>query len=168
MDVLTPEQRRRCMQANKGRGTKPERAFARLLWSSGIRYRKHQRSVPGTPDFSIKKYRLAIFIDGEFWHGRNWAARRETFSTNRQFWIAKIERNMARDRAVTAWLTDHGWKVFRFWESDVAHNPGIWIAKVLDYLERYRRPEPPTYLPSEIAAEPEIPYGESPLSSNQN
>lgn len=100
MDVLTPEQRRRCMQSNKGKGTKPEIAFGRLMWSAGIRYRKHPKGVPGTPDFCIRKYRMAIFVDGEFWHGRDWPRKKPTIKNNRDFWIAKIERNIARDISV--------------------------------------------------------------------
>ena len=90
MDVLTPEQRRRCMQSNKGKGTKPEIAFGRLMWSAGIRYRKHPKGVPGTPDFCIRKYRMAIFVDGEFWHGRDWPRKKPTIKNNRDFWIAKM------------------------------------------------------------------------------
>ena len=82
MDVLTPEQRRRCMQGNKSSGTKPELALGRLLWRNGIHYRKQPKNVPGKPDFCIKKYRLAIFVDGEFWHGRNWEQKRESLKGN--------------------------------------------------------------------------------------
>ena len=114
MDVLTPQQRRRCMQSNKSKGTKPELVLARLLWSCGIRYRKHPKNIIGKPDFCIKKYRLAIFVDGELRHGRNWESKKKTLKGNREFRIAKIERNIDRDRKVTQTLQAAGWAVFRF------------------------------------------------------
>lgn len=169
MDVLTPEQRRRCMQGNKSKGTKPELAMARLLWSCGIRYRKHPKDVKGTPDFCIKKYKLAIFVDGEFWHGRDWPEKKEKLKGNRDFWIAKIERNIARDREVTAELVGRGWAVFRFWESDIRRHPGICVRQVLQYICQFKHLEIPDYLPSDYdldipeptpqAAEPAEEYG---------
>ncbi len=147
MDVLTPEQRRRCMQSNKGKGTKPEIAFGRLMWSAGIRYRKHPKGVPGTPDFCIRKYRMAIFVDGEFWHGRDWPRKKPTIKNNRDFWIAKIERNIARDISVNEQLTSEGWKVFRFWESDIKRNPGNCIRVILEYLAGFSSASSPDYIP---------------------
>ena len=147
MDVLTPEQRRRCMQGNKSSGTKPELALGRLLWRNGIRYRKQPRGVPGKPDFCIKKYRLAIFVDGEFWHGRDWVRKREALKGNRDFWIAKIERNIQRDIRVTQTLEAAGWKVFRFWESDVKKHPGVCLGEVLRYMSQFAGIVEPDYVP---------------------
>lgn len=176
-DVLTPEQRLRCMRSNKSFGTRPELALGRLLWRAGVRYRKHPRSVAGRPDFCIKKYRLAIFVDGEFWHGRDWPAARERFKTRREFWIAKIERNIARDRRVNAELTAAGWQVMRFWESDIRRNPGTVVSEVLRYLSEVSSRFAPEYIPSDyeaadgyavadspsaMAAEPSASYGEPP------
>lgn len=174
------------MQGNKGRGTRPEKAMGRLLWSSGIRYRKNQRGVPGTPDFCIKKYRLAIFVDGEFWHGRNWEVKKRALKGNREFWVAKIERNMRRDRLVTSQLEAAGWKVFRFWESDIKKRPGVCLGAVLRYLSRFIGAPAPTYVPMDYrewgllsprpveegestaleAAEPGMPYG-APLADDE-
>ncbi len=150
MDVLTPEQRLRCMRANKSRDTKPERAFARLLWSAGVRYRKQSRTIPGRPDFSIKRYRLAIFVDGDFWHGRDFSRDNNRFHRNRDFWIAKIERNIERDREVTARLEEMGWKVLRFWESEIKKNPGACLRAVLEYLAGFSSLSAPAYLPTDL------------------
>ncbi len=166
MDVLTPKQRRRCMQANKGRGTKPELAMGRLLWSCGIRYRKHPGDVAGRPDFCIRKYRLAIFVDGEFWHGRDWEKRKKSLNANREFWIKKIERNINRDIKVTQQLESTGWKVFRFWETDIKKHPGQCLSAVLRYLTETMNMEFPNYIPADyaeygIAAEPMPEYGKT-------
>lgn len=87
------------MRKIRGKNTKPELQFRKALWQKGIGYQV-KSSLPGKPDVSIKQYRLAIFIDGEFWHGYNWNERKQTIKSNREFWIAKIERNMQRDREV--------------------------------------------------------------------
>lgn len=150
MDVLTPEQRRRCMQANKSRDTKPERIFARLLWSAGVRYRKQTRTIPGRPDFSIKRYKLAIFVDGDFWHGRDFDPEHNRFHRNRDFWIAKIQRNIERDQRVTAQLEARGWKVLRFWETDIKKAPGVCLRAVLDHLSSFTSLSAPAYLPSDL------------------
>ena len=118
-DHLTPEQRRRCMQGNRSSGTKPERMLARELWRRGYRYRKNVRTVPGSPDICFKRRKVAVFVDGEFWHGRNWQHERQRIKSNRDFWYTKIERNMARDSRVNQRLHAMGWTVLRFWESEV-------------------------------------------------
>lgn len=139
------------MQANKGKDTKPELALGRLLWSAGIHYRKHPSKVPGRPDFCIRKYRLAIFVDGEFWHGRDWEHKKATFKKNREFWITKIERNIKRDRIVTSQLQAHGWKVFRFWETDIKKNPGACILSVMRYLSEFTSASAPQYIPMDYS-----------------
>lgn len=169
MDVLTPQQRHRCMQANKSFGTKPELALGRLLWSCGLRYRKHPKNVTGRPDFCIRKYRLAIFVDGEFWHGRDWEDKKKNLKGNRDFWIAKIERNIERDRRVNTTLSADGWKVFRFWETDIRKHPGRCIGAVLRYLAGFTSESAPQYIPADytldtpsapIAADPGVEYGD--------
>lgn len=92
MDKLTPEQRKKCMKASsKNKGTKPELLLAKYLWALGLRYRKNDRSIFGTPDLSFKRYKIAIFIDGEFWHGKDWDIRKYDIKSNKDFWISKIE-----------------------------------------------------------------------------
>jgi DNA mismatch endonuclease Vsr len=119
MDKLTPQQRRKNMQAVRSSGSKIECILARELWRGGYRYRKNDRSVFGKPDLSMKKYRLAIFVDGEFWHGKDWESRKYDIKSNQDFWYKKIEGNIERDKKVNDFLVKSGWKVLRFWGSDV-------------------------------------------------
>ena len=135
MDHLTKEQRHKNMIANKSKGTKIELLLGKMLWNAGVRYRKNDSSLPGTPDFSIKRFKIAIFCDGEFWHGHNWEERKNDIKTNRDFWYAKIERNIQRDTEVSQKLMNMGWKVFRFWENDIRHNPDLCLRDILDYIQ---------------------------------
>ena len=94
------------------------------MWRAGLRYRK-QFPVEGKPDFAFPGPRVAVFCDSEFWHGYHWGDRRKNeFKRNRRFWIAKIERNMARDREVMAVLAEQGWTILRFWGHDIETDPG--------------------------------------------
>ncbi len=118
----TTKKRSKMMGKIRGKNTKPELFFRKALWKKGIRYRLDSKKLPGKPDVSIQKYKLAIFIDGEFWHGYNWPERKETLKSNRGFWIPKIERNMQRDREVNAKLEEMGYTVFRFWTNEIKTN----------------------------------------------
>jgi DNA mismatch endonuclease (patch repair protein) len=122
------------MSKIRGKNTKPELRFRKALWEKGVRYRINSQALPGRPDVSIKKYKLAIFIDGAYWHGYNWDERKEKVKTNRDFWIPKIERNMQRDREVNQKLNDMGYTVFRFWEHEIKTNLKTCINDVLVYL----------------------------------
>lgn len=119
MDRLTPEQRRKNMQANKSSGTKPEILLAKALFARGHRYRKNNKSVYGKPDLTFKKLKLAIFVDGEFWHGKDWETRKHAIKSNIEFWHSKIQRNIERDKEVNAKLLEQGWTVLRFWDTEV-------------------------------------------------
>lgn len=119
MDDLTPEQRRKNMQAIRCKDTRIELALRNALWHKGIRYRKNYKGLPGKPDIAITKYRIAVFCDSDFWHGYDWENRNQRIKSNREYWIPKIERNMQRDREVTAALEDSGWLVLRFWEFQI-------------------------------------------------
>lgn len=116
MDDLTPEQRRKNMQAIKSKDTKIEVSLRNALWHLGIRYGKNYKNLPGKPDIAITKYRIAVFCDSDFWHGYDWETRHQRIKSNREYWIPKIERNMQRDKEVTAQLQEAGWVVLRFWE----------------------------------------------------
>ncbi|HZJ21561.1 MAG TPA: DUF559 domain-containing protein, partial [Pricia sp.] len=83
----------------------------------------------------LKKHKTAVFIDGEYWHGHNWSARKPKVKTNREFWIAKIERNMQRDREVNAELQRLGYTVFRFWETEIKKELDTCLQKVIVHLE---------------------------------
>jgi len=122
VDKLTPEQRKRNMQANKSKGTKIELILGKALWNIGLRYRKNDKTVFGRPDFVFKSKKIAIFCDGEFWHGRDWENRKNDHKSNQKFWIEKIEHNIERDIKVNIKLNDDGWTVLRFWESDIKND----------------------------------------------
>ena len=104
------------MQAIRSKDTSIELRLRKALWQEGIRYRKNYNKLPGKPDIAITKYRIAVFCDSDFWHGYDWEARNQRIKSNREYWIPKIERNMERDKAVTAQLQEAGWIVLRFWE----------------------------------------------------
>ena len=116
MDDLTPEQRRKNIQAIKSKDTSIEISLRLALWHRGIRYRKNYKSLPGKPDIAITKHKLAVFCDSDYWHGYDWENRHQRIKSNREYWIPKIERNMQRDKEVTAQLQAMGWTVLRFWE----------------------------------------------------
>ncbi|MGH8910172.1 MAG: very short patch repair endonuclease [Egibacteraceae bacterium] len=119
-----PETTRRVMQSNRSKDTRPELLLRRELHRRGIRYRLHARDVPGRPDLVIRRLRVAVFVDGDFWHGNRWRLRglarlEEDIASNHEYWVPKLERNIARDHQVTAQLEDAGWTVVRIWESDL-------------------------------------------------
>jgi DNA mismatch endonuclease (patch repair protein) len=104
------------------KNTKPELILRRVLWRRGLRYRIHNRKLPGTPDISIMKYRVAVFVDGSFWHGRDYKG--EPFTkTNQDFWERKIQRNIDRDNRVEEDLLEMGYSVIRIWDTDVVKDP---------------------------------------------
>ena len=80
------------------KGGPSETALAKILWNKGIRYRKNYKALPGSPDIAITKYKVAVFVDGEFWHGEDWENRKKKLKRNREYWIEKIEENISRDK----------------------------------------------------------------------
>lgn len=118
-DFVTTEKRSNTMKRIRGRDTKPEVLLAKTLWRRGIRYRKNYALLPGKPDIAITKYKIAIFVDGEFWHGYNWESKKERIKANRDYWIRKIEGNMERDKVNNIKLEQSGWIVLRFWANEV-------------------------------------------------
>lgn len=119
MDVHTQSQRSKNMSAIKSKGTKDEVRLAKALWHLGYRYRKNNRTVFGTPDLTFKKQKIAIFVDSEFFHGKDWETQRDCVKTNTEFWQKKIGRNIQRDIEVNNYLTARGWKIIRFWSKKV-------------------------------------------------
>ena len=114
----TPEVSKRMSNVSL-KGGKSETMLAKELWNQGIRYRKNYKKLPGSPDIAITKYKIAVFVDGEFWHGENWNERKEKLKSNREYWIAKIEENMSRDKRNDALLIEKGWTPIHFWENEV-------------------------------------------------
>jgi DNA mismatch endonuclease (patch repair protein) len=121
MDRITPEQRSKNMQAVRSKNTKEEVRLAKSLWNLGYRYRKNNKTVFGKPDFTFKNLKIAIFVDSEFFHGKDWETRKKP-QTNPEFWIKKIERNIQRDIEVNAYLESQNWKILRFWSNDIKKN----------------------------------------------
>lgn len=118
-DVMTPEQRSRAMSHIKGKDTSIEVLLRKALWHKGIRYRKNYKKLPGTPDIAITKYKIAIFCDSEFFHGYNWEIKKQKLGHNREYWIRKIERNMARDRENDFKLIALDWVPMHFWGQEI-------------------------------------------------
>ena len=131
MDDLTPEQRKKNMQAIRSKDTTIELALRKALWHKGIRYRKNYKGLIGKPDIVITKYRIVVFCDSDFWHGYDWDNRKSRIKSNQEYWIPKIERNMKRDKEVTAVLVEQGWIVLRFWEHSIRKN----LESCLDDIE---------------------------------
>lgn len=119
--TTTPE-RSKLMARIKGLNTKPEIKLRKELWRLGIRYRVNYKKLPGSPDVVILKRKLAIFVDGEFWHGYNWELKKSKLKANRNYWIPKIERNMQRDLENNLKLVGLGFIVLRFWEHEIYHD----------------------------------------------
>lgn len=130
----TTQQRSKLMAKIKGKATKPERILRKELYRSGIFYRLNVAKLPGKPDIVIRKYKLAIFVDGEFWHGHDWENKKEKIKANREFWISKIERNMQRDRENELKLKALGFTVLRFWEKEVTKNLSYCLEKIFQYI----------------------------------
>jgi len=123
-DVLTPEQRKKNMQHIRSKDTKIELKLRKALWEKGYRYRKNYKELPGCPDIVLTKYRIAIFCDGEFFHGKDWEVLKPRLekSNNSEFWIKKITRNMERDDEINKQLLFRDWTVIRFWGKDILRN----------------------------------------------
>jgi DNA mismatch endonuclease Vsr len=136
LDRLTKEQRRKNMQAVKNKDSKIEKILRRALWKKGIRYRKNYSKLIGKPDIVLTKYRIAIFVDSEFWHGYDWEKKKYEIKTNKDFWINKIESNINRDIFVTNQLRNDGWIVLRFWGNEIINNLEQCIKAIEDTIRR--------------------------------
>ena len=126
----TTKERSDLMRKIRAKNTTPEILLRKALWNEGIRYRKENKGITGNPDIAIKKYKLAIFIDGEFWHGYNWKEKKGRIQNNREYWIKKIEGNIARDKKYNQLLTEQKWIVLRFWEHEIKKDLNKCIEKV--------------------------------------
>ncbi len=118
-DVYSAEKRSAVMRAVKGRDTSPEKAVRRMLRAAGIGYRLGGCGLPGRPDLVMKGRRTVVFVHGCFWHGHDCARGSRKPKSNADYWTAKLARNVARDRRVTADLTRDGWRVVTIWECDL-------------------------------------------------
>jgi DNA mismatch endonuclease, patch repair protein len=116
----------------------PEVMLQAELRHSGIRFSMHVTTLPGCPDLVFRRERIVVFCDGDFWHGRGWALRKQRLSAgaNAEYWIKKIQYNRRRDRALNRQLRDQGWTVLRFWESSIKRDPGHVAAAIVSALAR--------------------------------
>ena len=123
-DNLTKEQRHRNMANIKSKNTSIEIKLSKALWQKGYRYRKNYAKLPGKPDIAITKYKIAIFCDSEFFHGKDWEVLKLRLEngSNSEYWIKKITRNLIRDNEVEKKLLYDGWTVIRFWGNDIKRN----------------------------------------------
>lgn len=124
MDNLTPDQRRKNMSNIHSKDTKIECILRKELWKRGYRYRKNVKDLPGKPDIVIMKYKILIFCDGEFFHGKDWEILKPRLekSNNSEYWVKKINRNRQRDDEINKRLLFEGWTVMRFWGKDIKNN----------------------------------------------
>lgn len=115
-DVLTAEQRHRCMSRVRSRNTKPEIMVRQFLFSHGFRFRINRKDLPGKPDIVLSKYKTIVFINGCFWHGHEKCKCATIPETNRNFWQNKISRNIERDKQTREKLVADGWNVIDIWQ----------------------------------------------------
>ncbi len=123
---------RKSMKGNTKKDTTIELMLRRALYKRGVRYRKNVKSILGTPDIAIKKYKLLVFCDGDFWHGNSYHG----VKSHKSFWDEKIKRNRERDLEYTIRLRDEGWSVLRFWESDIKEDLNACVDQIIDIIEK--------------------------------
>ncbi|MBI5564224.1 MAG: DNA mismatch endonuclease Vsr [Chloroflexi bacterium] len=130
------------MKQVKSEDTAPEIALRQAVWARGLRYRLHGADLPGKPDIVLPRHKIAVFVDGDYWHGNQWRQRgfrslEEQLEQvhNKEYWLKKIERNMVRDQRVVSELISDGWRVIRFWESDITKDAGACADMILRLAE---------------------------------
>lgn len=133
-DIFSKEKRSAVMALIRSKNTKPEIALRKLvsaaLYPRGYRYRINYRKLPGSPDVAFVSQKVAVFVDGAFWHGFDFRNKKKKLP--KRYWLPKIEKNMARDKRVNRELRKLGWCVIRIWEHELQRNPG----KVLGAIEK--------------------------------
>ena len=126
------------MSRIKNKNTSIELSLRKALWASGIRYRKNYKTLPGTPDIAITKYHIAVFCDGDFWHGKDWASKKTSIKSNQDYWIDKIEHNIKRDIKTDQALHSLGWTVARFWGTDICEDLTGCVEDIKDIIFQLR------------------------------
>lgn len=134
MDDLTPEQRKKNMRAIKSSETDIESILRKVLWGKGYRYRKNYKKIPGKPDIVFPTQKIAVFCDSEFWHGYDFDQFKTRIGTNQDYWLKKIQRNMERDKEITAALENNGWTVLRFWGKQIKKQTNDCVSIIEDNL----------------------------------
>ena len=139
MDRFSKEQRSDVMRSIKSKNSKIELILSKKLWSMGVRYRKNDRNIFGNPDISFKRIKIAIFVDSEFWHGKDWENNKHKIRSNQTYWYPKIERNIERDKNVNDTLLKQGWKVLRFWGKEIEGNLDLCINNIIQEVTERRK-----------------------------
>ena len=118
------EKSHRNMSKIRGKDTSLEVILRKALWAKGYRYRKNYKKIPGSPDIALTKYKIAIFCDGEFFHGKDWEILKPKLAQgkNSEYWVNKIQRNIDRDHEKDQQLLFYGWTVIHFWGKDILKN----------------------------------------------
>jgi DNA mismatch endonuclease, patch repair protein len=132
-DVLTQEQRKLNMSRIRGKNTGPEIKLRKMLWSQGIRGYRIHHNLPGKPDIVFTKKKIAIFIDGCFWHQCSVCFQEP--ETRKEFWMKKIGSNVERDKRVNEQLKNEGWTVIRVWEHEIRKTPDRVVEKIFQNLQ---------------------------------
>ena len=137
VDIFSKKKRSEIMSLIRSKNTKPEIALRKLvsaaLYKKGYRYRIHYRKLPGRPDIVFVSKKVAVFVDGAFWHGYQFEKRSKKLP--KKYWVPKIEENMRRDRRNNAKLKKLGWKVVRIWEHDVKKKPVRSVERIIAALK---------------------------------
>ena len=132
----SPELNHKIMSAIRGKETGIEVRLRKALYAKGLRYRKNSKYIFGHPDVSMKGLKVAIFCDSEFWHGKNFAENEAKLTTNREYWVKKIKRNIERDQEVNARLRGEGYTVLRFWGEEIEKHLGDCVDKIAAAVEQ--------------------------------
>lgn len=122
------------MSRIRSKDTSIEIILRKALWSRGIRYRKNCKDVYGKPDICFKGKKIAVFCDSEFWHGKYYLEGKYIPKTNIEYWVVKLEKNIARDNIVNDKLKNDGWIVLRFWEKEIKQNLEFCVEQILNHL----------------------------------
>jgi DNA mismatch endonuclease (patch repair protein) len=133
-----PMTRSENMRRIKSENTSIEKVLRKALWHKGVRYRKNCKDIIGKPDLCFKKYKVAVFCDSEFWHGKYFLEGKIP-KTNREYWEKKIKRNIERDKKVNETLKNEGWEVLRFWGKDILNHTDEIAEKIISVLEKRKK-----------------------------
>lgn len=134
MDIYSKKKRSLIMSRVRSKNTKPEKLLFKLLREKGYRFKKHHQ-IPGRPDIAFPDLKIAVFIDGEFWHGRDFNDWKNKLSP---FWLKKIGDNIRRDKKNLKILKKRGWHILRFWDKEVLRNPEKALSKISKFVDKMR------------------------------
>ena len=131
VDIFSPEKRSKIMASIKGKDTKIELMLRKALWKEGIRGYRLNVKIPGKPDVVFTKYKVAIFCDGDFWHGKDFDEWKERLNSH---WLRKIQKNIDRDQKNDQSLKKDGWKILHFWETEIITDLDTCVLKIREHL----------------------------------